>query len=42
MTTLVCLECGDQSDEAKEWRAYLDDYDVLVYCARCATREFGP
>ena len=42
VTTLVCLECGDESDEAGEWRAYLDDEDVLVYCAACAKREFGP
>lgn len=42
MTTLVCLECGDESDEAPRWRAYLDEEDVLVYCADCATREFGP
>ena len=33
VTTLVCLECGDESDEAQGWRAYLDDEDVLVYCA---------
>jgi RNase P subunit RPR2 len=42
VTTLVCLECGDESDEARRWRAYLDEEDVLVYCAHCATREFGP
>jgi hypothetical protein len=42
VATLVCLECGEESDEAPGWRAYLDDEDVLVYCAHCATREFGP
>jgi hypothetical protein len=42
VATLVCLECGEESDEAQGWRAYLDDSDVLVYCAHCATREFGP
>ena len=42
VTTLVCLECRDESDDAQGWRAYLDDEDVLVYCATCATREFGP
>ena len=42
VATLVCLECGDESDETQGWRAYLDEHDVLVYCAHCATREFGP
>ncbi len=42
VVTLVCLECGDESDEAPGWRAYLDDEAVLVYCPHCATREFGP
>lgn len=42
VATLVCLECGDESDEAPGWRAYLDDENVLVYCEDCATREFGP
>ncbi len=42
VATLVCLECGDESDEAQRWRAYLDEEDVLIYCAYCATREFGP
>jgi len=41
VASLVCLECGDESDEASGWRAYLDEDDLLVYCARCATREFG-
>ena len=41
---LECLECGACSEEARGWRAYLDDdsSDVLVYCAACAEREFGP
>lgn len=39
--TLVCLECGDESDEAVGWRAYRDDTgELLVYCADCAAREF--
>ena len=28
-----CLECGDESDEAAGWRAYLDEDELLVYCA---------
>lgn len=40
-TTLVCLECGDESPEARGWRAYVDDEDeLLVYCGDCAAREF--
>jgi hypothetical protein len=42
VATLVCLECADESDQTQGWRAYLDDEDVLIYCAHCATREFGP
>ena len=42
VATLVCLECGDESDDAPGWRAYLDEDDVLVYCEDCAVREFGP
>jgi hypothetical protein len=51
---LMCLECGATADGQARgwrggWRAYLpldrerDDfpYDV-VYCPRCAEREFGP
>ena len=37
---LVCLECGDESDEAHGWRAYVDGDDLLVYCGDCAAREF--
>jgi hypothetical protein len=42
VATLVCLECRVESDETPGWRAYLDEDDVLIYCAHCATREFGP
>lgn len=39
---LECLECGDASDEARGWKAYLDEEStLLVYCAACAEREFG-
>ena len=41
LAVLVCLECGDESDEARGWRAYVDEDDVLVYCSDCADREFG-
>ena len=40
VSTLVCLECGDESDDAQGWRAYVDDGDILVYCTQCAIREF--
>ena len=41
VATLVCLECGDESDRASGWRAYLADEDeLLVYCGDCAAREF--
>ena len=41
VATLVCLECGDESDQARGWRAYVDDEDdLLVYCGDCAAREF--
>ena len=40
IATLVCLECGDESDEARGWRAFVDDDDLLVYCRDCAAREF--
>jgi hypothetical protein len=41
--TLTCAECGvTSSDDAKGWRAYLDDEDqVVMFCASCAVREFG-
>ena len=49
-----CVECGRRSQGgAAGWRAYLaDDFEedeeegspveVVVYCAGCAEREFGP
>ena len=40
VAALVCLECGDTSDEAAGWRAYRDEDELLVYCADCAAREF--
>jgi hypothetical protein len=47
---MVCVECGEVDDHgAKGWRAVLgglpgeDEQDyVVVYCAGCAEREFGP
>ncbi len=41
---LECVECRARSDEARGWRAYLDEdsSDVWMYCADCARREFGP
>ena len=40
--TLECLECGDESSEARGWKAYVDEeLGLLVYCAACAEREFG-
>jgi len=41
VASLVCLECGDESDDARGWRAYRDDDDLLIYCCCCAAREFG-
>lgn len=38
--TLVCLECGETSEQASRWRAYVDGGELLVYCAWCAVREF--
>lgn len=40
---LECIECGRRSEEARGWRAYLDEdsSDVCVYCGDCAEREFG-
>ncbi len=38
---LVCLECRTESGPARGWRAYLDaEACLLVYCPRCAAREF--
>jgi hypothetical protein len=47
---MVCVECGAVADDRAEgWRALLggvpgeDDHEyVVVYCAQCAEREFGP
>ena len=41
VAALICLECGDESDEARGWRAYVDEHELLVYCGECAAREFG-
>jgi hypothetical protein len=45
---LVCEECGARSGaRADGWRGYLVDLDddgedeVVLYCPRCAAREFG-
>jgi hypothetical protein len=39
---LACLECGEQSSEARGWKAFVDEErELLVYCAACAEREFG-
>jgi len=40
VATLECLECGEESGEARGWRAYVDDDELLVYCVVCAIREF--
>jgi ribosomal protein L44E len=38
---LVCLECRTEAGPARGWRAYVDtDECLLVYCPRCAAREF--
>ena len=45
---LICAECGHQDDDhGRGWRGYLVDLDddgvdeVIFFCPRCATREFG-
>jgi hypothetical protein len=47
-TGLRCVECGVPADNrAAGWQAFLADgiefprAQVLVYCPRCAEREFG-
>jgi hypothetical protein len=40
VASLVCLECGGESDEGAGWRAYLDEDELLIYCSDCAAREF--
>jgi len=44
-----CIECGVETVEAKGWRAFIDypedegdKLGVVLYCALCALREFGP
>jgi len=47
-TLLRCVECGLESDQlAIGWRAYVTDEEaeesrILMFCPRCAEREFGP
>jgi hypothetical protein len=44
---LICAECGRADDHGRGWRGYLVDLDedgadeVIFFCPRCATREFG-
>ena len=50
---LKCEECGARAttpEQARHWRAYLSRLErngsedakvVVVYCPRCAEREFG-
>jgi len=38
-----CVECHIVADdEAKLWRAYRLPEEVVIYCLKCAEREFGP
>ena len=39
---LECIECGARSEEGQGWKAYLyeETPEVLVYCTKCAQREF--
>ena len=45
VTTLSCSECRvGWADRSERWRIYLTDDDppeAVVYCQRCAEREFG-
>ncbi len=42
IVTLVCVECGAESEDAERWKAYLTiDDELAVYCPACAKREFG-
>jgi hypothetical protein len=48
LTTIICAECGRKDDgRARGWRGCLVDLDadggdeILFFCPRCATREFG-
>jgi hypothetical protein len=42
---LRCQECGCvwNDHDTSRWRAYVADesQELLLYCARCADREFG-
>ena len=51
MNTIVCCECGDESEgKARGWHAYLFHQpdlpseriveEVVIYCPACASREF--
>ena len=42
-TILVCVECGEESEEdARGWRAFLTVDDELgTYCPDCTREEFG-
>jgi hypothetical protein len=39
---LECIECLARSEEARGWKAYLNEetLEVYVYCPVCAHREF--
>jgi hypothetical protein len=42
---MLCSECGVAADPwGPAWRAYRADAEpvVVVFCPRCAKREFGP
>jgi hypothetical protein len=41
---MVCAECRTVAGrDARGWRGYLDDDgDLVLYCRRCAMRDFGP
>jgi hypothetical protein len=40
---LICAKCGATSPpDAADWRAYLtDDGAAVMFCPKCAEREFG-
>jgi len=40
---LICGNCATvANDEAKGWRAYLDDEgQAVTFCPKCAEQEFG-
>jgi len=43
---MCCIECElEWADPAERWRLKITDDDPVetaLYCAACATREFGP